>query len=188
VQELERALPAQTIRRLFQTEAMNAVVDADLDGIVKCHRCGFMAVFEGDGPMECPECKAATCSRCGRPWHQGVECADAKEIDNDRLVEEQMNDAIVRSCPKCHVQFLKDDGCNKMECPRCHTWICYWCRKAIPKEVGYAHFWTEQTGLCPPNMCPLWVQNATLHQNEVGMAKANAGPGNRISPLVVDNE
>jgi TRIAD3 protein (E3 ubiquitin-protein ligase RNF216) len=79
-------------------------------------------------------------------------------MDADRYVEEQINEAVVRVCPKCKTQSIKEDGCNKMECPRCHTWTCYWCRKEIPREVG----------------CPLWVAEPTLHRLESMHAKERA--------------
>jgi TRIAD3 protein (E3 ubiquitin-protein ligase RNF216) len=148
-------------------------VGAEINGVVRCHKCGYIVVFEGHGPMVCPECKSSTCTKCGEPWHDNLTCAQAKELDKERLVEEKMNEAVVRKCPKCHTQFMKDEGCNKMECPRCHTWICYWCRNVIPKSIGYKHFWTG-AGLCPPDLCPLWVKNDSLHHVEATKAQADA--------------
>jgi TRIAD3 protein (E3 ubiquitin-protein ligase RNF216) len=94
-------------------------------------------------------------------------------MDKDRLVEEKMSEAVVRTCPHCHAQFMKEEGCNKMECPRCKTWICYFCRRVIPKNIGYAHFWREP-GPCPPGKCPLWVPDESLHALEVEDARAAA--------------
>lgn len=170
--ELERLIPKKTLERLVQTETLNAITTAEIKNTVKCHKCGFIVIFENrkDSPMICPQCKAQTCSKCGSEWHNGMTCKQFKAIDKERLVEEQMNEAVVRICPNCKTQFMKDEGCNRMECPRCHTWICYWCRKIIPKDVGYEHFW-RKGGICPPNMCPLWVNNQTLHLIEAKNAK-----------------
>jgi TRIAD3 protein (E3 ubiquitin-protein ligase RNF216) len=174
VAELERTMPEAVLRRLFKTETMNAVVNSDLQHLVKCHKCGFIAVFEGRGAMRCPECKAQTCSGCGAAYpHDGKTCEQMKAIDKNRLVEEKMSEAVVRICPRCDAQFMKEDGCNKMECPRCHTWICYFCRKIIPKGVGYEHFWRHH-GPCPPGRCPLWIPNETLHDIEAQKAKRHA--------------
>jgi TRIAD3 protein (E3 ubiquitin-protein ligase RNF216) len=96
-----------------------------------------------------------------------------KAINRERIIEEKMNEAVVRTCPKCNAQFMKEDGCNKMECPRCGTWICYFCRQVIPKDIGYAHFW-RQPAPCPPGRCPLWVSNEALHALEAEDARAEA--------------
>lgn len=171
--ELQRLIPKKTLERLVATETLNAITAAELEHTVTCHKCGYIVIYDGNGPMNCPQCKAQTCPKCGGAWHPNMTCEQFKEIDKDRIVEEQMNEAVVRTCPKCKTQFMKDEGCNKMECPRCHTWICYWCRKIIPKEVGYEHFWRQQ-GPCPPDKCPLWVQNDTLHLIEAEKAKDQA--------------
>ena len=174
--EMEKLISKKTLKRLVQTDTLNAITAANLENTVKCHKCGNIVIFEDnedEGPMICPVCKARTCAKCGDAWHDGMTCRQFKKLDKKRLVEEQMTEAVVRKCPKCQTPFMKDEGCNKMECPRCKTWICYWCRKVIPKEVGYNHFWREN-GPCPPNRCPLWVQNDTLHRAEAANAKEQA--------------
>ncbi len=66
--------------------------------------------------------------------------------------------AKVRKCPKgCAQPFCKSEGCNKMTCPTCKSFICYVCRALIPKNVGYKHFC--QTPHCKHescNLCPLY--------------------------------
>ncbi|OHT04079.1 IBR domain containing protein [Tritrichomonas foetus] len=170
VDELARCVPEKLLKNLFVMESQNAVAAANLPGLVKCYKCGFEATIDGSGTFRCPECDAETCPGCGEQAHPGLSCEAFKAIDKNRVIEEKMNEAVIRVCPKCNAQFMKEEGCNKMECPRCHTWICYWCRKEIPKDVGYNHFWRQQ-GICPPDKCPLWVQNETLHQIEVQIAK-----------------
>jgi TRIAD3 protein (E3 ubiquitin-protein ligase RNF216) len=171
VSVLESFLSEKTLRRLFATETQNAVANANLEGLVRCHKCGFCVEFSGSGDFHCPECKADTCSGCGQPAHQGMSCREFQEVDRDRFVEGKISDAVVRVCPKCHIQFVKEDGCNRMECPRCHTWICYWCKKEVPREVGYAHFWRALSG-CPPDKCPLWVSSEdVLHRLEMRNAE-----------------
>ena len=168
--ELKRTVPSKLLEKLVQSETMNAVMAADLNNLVKCYKCGMFTTYEGEPPMICPDCHAKTCPSCGAQWHPGMTCEQYKEIDKDRLKEERMNEAVVRTCPKCGTQFMKDEGCNKMECPRCHTWICYLCHQVIPKNVGYAHFYNGP-GVCPPDKCPLWVNNEMLHAVEAQVAK-----------------
>jgi len=49
-----------------------------------------------------------------------------------------MADAVKRTCPVCHVSFIKSEGCNKLVCV-CGYVMCYVCRKDIRVE-GYQHF------------------------------------------------
>ena len=171
--ELERMIPEKTLQRLFQTEAINDIMKSGIDHVVKCFHCGFMVEFIGEGNMKCPQCSKETCSKCGLEAHPHKTCKQAQEEDPEKIIEEKMNDAIIRTCPNCKTPFTKDVGCNKMVCPRCGTWICYWCRQVIPKDVGYEHFW-RQAGPCPPDKCPLWVENQQLHLIEATKAKLGA--------------
>ena len=168
--ELIRCVDSNLLRQLFTLESQNAIRTAEIKNTITCHFCGFIAQYDGQCDFSCPECHKMTCFKCGNAAHEGRTCEEMKEIDKNRLVEEKMNEAVVRVCPKCNAQFMKEEGCNRMECPRCHAWICYWCRKEISKEEGYAHFWTRG-GVCPPDRCPLWVENATLHKIEAIHAK-----------------
>ena len=153
VNELKRCVDDKVLKQLFIIEGQNAVAMANLPGLVKCYKCGFEATIDGSETFHCPVCQAETCPGCGEPAHQGISCEAMKNIDKDRIVEEKMNEAVIRVCPKCKAQFMKEEGCNKMECPRCHTWICYWCS--------------------PPDKCPLWVSGNTMHQIEAEDAKEN---------------
>ena len=168
--ELERVVPVRTLERLFATETENAVINSDVQGLVKCHHCGIRIEVDGSGIMRCPECGSETCTGCGQAGHKGMSCEEFAGLDKNRLVEDKMSEAVIRTCPRCDARFMKEEGCNKMECPRCHTWICYLCRKEIPKDVGYAHFW-RYPGPCPPDRCPLWVRNDTLHRIEAVQAQ-----------------
>lgn len=172
IKELERVIDEKTLNRLFQMEVLNAITIADIPMLVKCCKCGFTVQFDGSGNFTCPQCHTETCTGCGLPAHDGMGCDVAKGTDKDRLAEEKLNDTLIRTCPRCKVQFMKEEGCNKMECPRCHTNVCYWCRQEIPKEIGYAHFWRDK-GPCPPNKCPLWVNDEALQQVEEANAREN---------------
>jgi TRIAD3 protein (E3 ubiquitin-protein ligase RNF216) len=164
--ELVRTMPRLLLRRLIETEARCAVFQAGIEALVQCHKCGFVWEFEGDdGTVTCPECRAQTCRSCKGVAHLGRTCEQMKEIDPERLIEERMNEAVIRTCPMCSIEFIKDRGCNKMECPQCRVWVCYICKKIIPKEVGYQHFWSGPT-LCPPGHCPLWVSDEALRAVE----------------------
>lgn len=54
-----------------------------------------------------------------------------------QYVSDQMSLRKVRICPSCGLQYTKGDGCNKMKCPECSTYMCYICKEQID---GYSHF------------------------------------------------
>lgn len=60
--------------------------------------------------FRCP-CGRMTCMLCERAWYAGHECADAG--NGLRLaVERAMAEAVKRTCRRCGLAFVKDEGCN----------------------------------------------------------------------------
>jgi TRIAD3 protein (E3 ubiquitin-protein ligase RNF216) len=172
--ELERVLPPQTLETLTQTETLNAVLGTPIDDLVKCHSCGIPTIFErceGNTVFQCPNCNASTCLLCGHVAHPEITCEELQLQDPTVLIQAKMNEALVRICPNCKAQFMKELGCNRMECPRCHTWFCYYCRQLIPKDVGYQHFWRGK-GKKPPGACPLFINNRKFNKLAVESRKA----------------
>jgi len=83
-------------------------------------------------------CGRDSCLECGSEWAPFHKCYE-KEEDSVRIyVEKAMADAIKRTCPICHISFVKSDGCNKLTCP-CGYVMCYVCRAEIGSE-SYKHF------------------------------------------------
>lgn len=137
--ELERVLPQKLIQRLNETEALNAISEINISGLRTCWRCGYKVIDEDDNsPFVCPKCNEKTCKKCSKKAHPGRSCEEA-ELDPNRIVELRMSEAIVKQCPKCHTQFIKEEGCNHMTCPRCHTESCYLCGADITGHVSQ-HF------------------------------------------------
>jgi TRIAD3 protein (E3 ubiquitin-protein ligase RNF216) len=172
--ELERALPRAMLEKLTQTETLNAVMSVPLDNLVKCHSCGMPSIYERcrrNNVFKCPTCNADTCVKCGKMAHPALTCRQFQSDNRAALVAAKMNEALVRTCPNCHAQFMKEVGCNRMECPRCAAWFCYYCRKLIPRDVGYAHFWKGR-GKIPPGVCPLFVDNKKFNRTVVRERKA----------------
>jgi TRIAD3 protein (E3 ubiquitin-protein ligase RNF216) len=172
-QELIEKVNERTLTRLFVAQGEAAAHQAGLDRLVKCHHCGYVVEFDQSGLFHCRECGANTCTGCGRIAHEGLSC-DAAAGMQAQGTEVRLTDAVVHACPKCRTQYVKDEGCNRMECPKCQTWMCFWCEKVIPKEVGYDHFWRSPVG-CPPDRCPLWVSNDTF--NKIQAVRAGMGAG-----------
>jgi TRIAD3 protein (E3 ubiquitin-protein ligase RNF216) len=178
--QLLEKVPEKTLRRLFAAECESAVREAQVSDLVKCHHCGFVAqyvVWQIGAPRPCPfhcgECGSNTCPTCGQMEHPGMTCEVFAALDKERIVEERQNEALLRVCPNCQARFIKDQGCNRMDCPRCKSIICYWCGQVIAPEIGYAHFWRAQSA-CPPDRCPLWVADETVNLIQVEGAAQRA--------------
>ena len=53
-----------------------------------------------------------------------MSCEEHKKengISERRAIEEARTEALVRTCPKCSVRILKEDGCNKVVCTTCYS-------------------------------------------------------------------
>ncbi|KAK9455550.1 hypothetical protein V1511DRAFT_297912 [Dipodascopsis uninucleata] len=130
---LEQILPQHYYTKTV--EHINFWIDSHTDYIAR-------AVFhKRHGTTFCcknPECGRVSCTECGKEFLPFHKCYEQEE---DRLriyVERAMANAVKRTCPECHVSFIKSEGCNKLVCV-CGYAMCYVCRKDIHKE-GYQHF------------------------------------------------
>ncbi|KAF8243320.1 hypothetical protein K440DRAFT_664172 [Wilcoxina mikolae CBS 423.85] len=74
-----------------------------------------------------PRCSRESCILCSKEWAPFHKCYEREEDAVRIFVEKAMADAVKRTCPLCHVSFIKSDGCNKLTCP-------------YIREVGYKHF------------------------------------------------
>jgi E3 ubiquitin-protein ligase RNF14 len=121
-------------------------------------------VASGDD-AQCAACFFTFCARCGERRHLGLDCVPAEdkveqlllEVEasvsrerqsseeawrlEQRKVEELLSLREVlrttRQCPSCRMAIAKTQGCNKMVCSNCGTFLCYRCGRAIS---GYGHF------------------------------------------------
>ncbi len=161
--QLGKSLDKKVIAKYDELQASLVLEQAGLtDALVKCPECDFQAELpETQMVLECPNCGYESCRKCGEEPHIPLRCEEVekKTETSARLqVEEAMTKARIRHCPKgCKQGFYKTEGCNKMTCPTCKTWICYVCRVEIPKNVSYGHFC--QTPHCQHqrcNKCPLY--------------------------------
>jgi len=115
-----------------------------------------VAIQEGSLFVKCdnPGCLEETCRLCQQAPHKDQTCEEAKaEKDKTNAharVALAMNEAVMRSCPKCQIKIVKSTGCNKMVCTvtDCKTKFCYLCRKEI---ADYKHFC--QTPHCTHETC-----------------------------------
>uniref|UniRef100_A0A914LQ80 RING-type domain-containing protein n=1 Tax=Meloidogyne incognita TaxID=6306 RepID=A0A914LQ80_MELIC len=92
----------------------------------KCPRCGI-------GFVKVSGCNKMTC-RCGMT--QCYICRESGIQYAHFCNEMKINEAVVRKCPRCGVQFVKEKGCNQVTC-RCGMTQCYLCRQT---EIQHDHF------------------------------------------------
>ena len=159
---LLKALPTKVMEKYDEIQASQALETAGMRDLCKCPKCNFQAIVpESEMIYSCPNCQYQSCRKCGEESHIPLRCEEVEKKDETsaRLrVEEAMTKARVRRCPKgCSQPFYKVEGCNKMTCPTCRSFICYVCRQLISKSVGYKHFC--QTPHCKHencNKCPLY--------------------------------
>ncbi|KAL8732097.1 MAG: hypothetical protein Q9166_003052 [cf. Caloplaca sp. 2 TL-2023] len=89
-----------------------------------------------------PSCSALSCMKCSKPWRDPHTCFESEVIELRTTVEAARTAALKRTCPKCGIGFIKDNGCNKMTCV-CGYTMCYVCRQGLgPGDggEGYQHF------------------------------------------------
>ena len=84
-------------------------------------------------------CGRISCTKCNQCWKPLHVCYEAEQNSLRTTVELAMSQALIRTCPRCKVRFVKEMGCNKMTCPTCKVCVCYTCGKDITQE-GYQHF------------------------------------------------
>jgi len=86
-----------------------------------------------------PECSKTSCTRCLTPWRDPHTCFETEKTSLRTAIESSATAAIKRTCPKCHLSFVKSSGCNKLVC-NCGYTMCYVCRGEITSKEGYTHF------------------------------------------------
>lgn len=136
-----------------------------MSDVAYCPRCNAACVASGDD-AQCAVCFFSFCALCGERRHIGRDCIPAEdkveqlllEVEQRRqesvwqsseearrLEQRKMEELLslrevlrtTRQCPSCRMAIAKTQGCNKMVCSNCGTFLCYRCGRAIS---GYGHF------------------------------------------------
>ena len=152
---LEDVLGPSLTKKLDSLQQEDEIRRAGLEGLDSCPFCEFKAVcapIEEDREFRCqnPACEEVSCRLCRTNSHIPQTCAEAakeKGIPERRQVEEAMSEALIRQCPHCKVNIVKESGCNKMICSKCSHVMCYICRQDITR-AQYNHF-GQGLGSCP---------------------------------------
>lgn len=147
---IAKAIDIKTFDRLEFNKQQAEIMAAGLEGLEQCPFCDFKAICDTvdvNPVFACqnPECQVVSCRKCHLESHLPKTCEEHKK-ENDltarHRVEEARSDAVMRTCPKCKVKIIKEDGCNKMVCSTCRTFMCYECQEDLSK-LGpnvYNHF------------------------------------------------
>ena len=191
----------EKLERLQQQEELRL---AELDNLCTCPFCDFAAIcppIEDDREFRCqnPECAEVSviygprspkhidilqisCRLCKLKSHLPASCAEHKKengISERRVIEEARTEALIRTCGKCKVRILKEEGCNKVICTSCHAALCDVCGQDITK-VMYNHFDDTQrrapSGLIikPGGKCPLYDESNDRKDRQVEAAEKEA--------------
>lgn len=185
--QLERAVPAHQLQKIFARLADLDIKKAGLENIHQCPHCDYqMEISNPDEKLfvcRNPECGMETCLLCKEPNHIPLRCEEVEKkdvTDYRKKVEEAMTESLIRTCPKCKSKFFKAEGCNKMTCS-CGAYVCYVCRMLITHKDGYSHFCSHdrnprEFGKCAEcGKCFLFLKNTEqADQQLVEQAKAAA--------------
>ncbi|KAL9097008.1 MAG: hypothetical protein Q9165_000972 [Trypethelium subeluteriae] len=175
------------LAKLWRLQQDEEIKLAHLENVEGCPFCGFQAICDqptgSNKEFECahPECGKVSCRLCHKERHAPLSCEEHrknKKTDAKHTVEEAMTEALVRKCNKCRNPFIKEDGCNKMTCPKCSNTQCYICSADI--NSNYDHFFQDIVE--SSRGCPLYGGDFNLHKREVRKAEKTA-----IAKAMADN-
>ncbi|QRW26481.1 ubiquitin-conjugating enzyme [Rhizoctonia solani] len=175
--EIQRFLSDKSLELWHRIKQEKEIELAQIDGLESCPFCSYAVVIENEEERlfrcENSSCGIVSCRKCKKEDHLPKSCEEAekdKALDGRHSIEEAMTKALMRNCPKCNQNFVKESGCNKMTCPGCRSLVCYVCRKIIQ---GYDHFDQTPQGV-PRNAsskkCPLWESVEQRHADDVKKA------------------
>ncbi|CAG0914972.1 unnamed protein product [Notodromas monacha] len=129
-------LPENLFGALLREDQNEQLRAAGLQELVECPFCSFGAVVEDKTMTEfqClnPGCGKRSCIAC-KKTHSPTDMCKVVQRSAQKLMEEKLSEAVVRSCPWCKKSLVKADGCNHMSC-RCGKSFCYLCRKPLHGE------------------------------------------------------
>ena len=179
-QELQKALAPNVLSKILERRQAEEVSSAGLENLVTCPFCPYQTIMENidDKILACrnPDCGRESCRLCKESNHVPLRCEEVKkkrkgEEEARKKIEEQLTEAMIRECWKCKVKYLKEEGCNKMTCPKCGSKMCYLCKEPVS---DYTHFYGQGGEPSATRKCPLWTDTRQLHAQEVASAAAKA--------------
>lgn len=111
--------------------------------------------------INCPRCKKDWCIKCRTDSHIPEPCGKLQTADANAvrtMIDKIVDDAAIHKCPKCFLEYNKEDGCNMITCSSCKACSCYICGILIePKNSTYYwHFSSSISTQDNTMMCPLY--------------------------------
>jgi TRIAD3 protein (E3 ubiquitin-protein ligase RNF216) len=165
VSELNAHLTKDQTKLRDRVHLRRDIREANIPNLASCPSCDWAAIIESCKTRypvaQCWNaeggCGIVFCRTCERKDHRPRTCEEEeRRLAGREVVAEAMTNAVVRICPGCKSQFMKEAGvclflcysgvihltfcpqCNLMTCPNCQTKSCYVCRKVV--ENKYNHF------------------------------------------------
>jgi TRIAD3 protein (E3 ubiquitin-protein ligase RNF216) len=140
----------ELLARLARIQQATDIRNAGIEDLEECPFCEYKAIIDvsvdEDSEFRCaaPDCSIVSCRKCHAASHLPQTCKEAeaeRRLDGRHRIEEAMTAALVRHCNRCHQQFIKESGCNKMSCSACRNLQCYCCGETV---TDYTHFENER--------------------------------------------
>ena len=131
------------------------------------HGCGFGQFYPrlSHPKMMCFNCEKFTCFVHQVPWHEQSDC-NSYQQQIERVDPRTQNYLVkkTKSCPKCHSNIEKNQGCDHMTCSKCRAQFCWECLVLYrPHDTTYtarhlptcSNSYATERLLLPPNY-PRW--------------------------------
>lgn len=143
-EQKHRFLDASSLEALERIQQQAELRLADLPNLSACPFCDFAAIcppIKVDKEFRCrnPECERVSCRLCKLDSHVPLTCSESKKengVSERHLLEEARTAALLRTCPKCKVKILKEEGCNKVVCT-CGGMMCDVCGSDSKPSTKY---------------------------------------------------
>ncbi|KAM3080538.1 hypothetical protein ACMFMG_005482 [Clarireedia jacksonii] len=180
ISQRNQFLDEKLIAALERNETEAVLRTAGIENLASCPFCPYAAeyppiAFNREFHCQAPNCEKVSCRLCKLESHLPKTCEEHKKdigLSARHQVEEAMSAALIRKCNKCGTPFVKEAGCNKMECVAagCGNIQCYVCSVSCK---NYDHFNEVGKGGKSGN-CPLFDDVEERHNADVGKAEKEA--------------
>jgi len=111
------------------------LVQREWGAVKQCNRpnCdGFASGSRWWPKATCRSCSFAYCWSCNQPWHGWLSRCKKEDKNVEKLYKSFKRSKDIQSCPKCHAQIWKNEGCSHMTCKMCKYQFCWYCNRKWP--------------------------------------------------------